>query len=453
MDQMRSLDRRLAAKRDALSQLQGAIDPDAEMHERKRLWRLEDEVREFTLTHMDMFEQIEAALQQALAICPKADEARELLAGLYLEQSRLTFSSRIDVLPRYYRRLVSRVDPDGVAASLSAPGRLLVRGAFDTGHIHALEEKDRRLVPAADGVAFASGAVISLAPGRYLVRMTIDSHKTIRTTCQVVAGETNVILLGKLRPPPDNTFVYIPGGPTLCGGDPLAHHTLQARTEYVGPFFASTYSVTFGEYSTFLSDLYKLDRERALQHVPRTSGGGMLCDLKPGQGYEPGLRILASANHKHYVPGSGAEWMVPVFGISLHDAQAYIKWRTAREGIPYRLLTEWEWERLVRGGDGRHYPWGESFDPSFCLTQSTHREGAWPEPAGVYPLDVSPFGVHDLAGGVQTWTQTHDAHGWVVKGGAWSLGPVFSRAASRRMISADAHLPEIGLLLAVDITY
>ena len=452
LKKMNLLDFQLEKKSDFLAQQLSTIDPDASMLERQRLWKLEDEVQELTLNYMDLFEQVEAALQQAIVNCSEGCKAQTLLANLYLIQSEKTLSSRMDLLPRYYRRLVLRVDPKGVGTQLTARGRLLVRGLFEQGDLFSLQEKDRQLVPSEESISFSSGFILSLTPGRYLIRISVPTERFIYTTCKILSGETNVIRLGELSAPPNNTFVYIPGGTTHCGGDPFANHSLQARAEYVGPFFASRYHVTFGEYSLFLSELYLQDPDRAFRHIPRTSGGGMLCDLKPKVGYEPGIRILASANKKHYPSNSGAEWMVPVFGVSLYDVQAYISWRAARDNISYRLPSEREWERLIRGGDGRHYSWGDSFDSSFCLTQATHRSGTWPEPAGVYAQDMSPFGIHDLSGGVQTWTQTHSVRGWVVKGGAWNLGPIFSRAASRRVLSPETRLPEIGFRLVIDIS-
>ena len=55
-----------------------------------------------------------------------------------------------------------------------------------------------------------------------------------------------------------------------------------------------------------------------------------------------------------------------------------------------------------------------------------------PKPVGHFATDVSPYGVHDLGGGVREWVD-----GWfepdqrIIRGGSFSLYGVFSRAAGR----------------------
>ncbi len=50
----------------------------------------------------------------------------------------------------------------------------------------------------------------------------------------------------------------------------------------------------------------------------------------------------------------------PVVGVSWLDAVAFCDWLSAREGAPYRLPTEAEWEKAARGGlDGARFPWGD----------------------------------------------------------------------------------------------
>ena len=60
----------------------------------------------------------------------------------------------------------------------------------------------------------------------------------------------------------------------------------------------------------------------------------------------------------------------------------------------------------MRGADGRSFPMGNHLDPAFAKLRESRPEAAQPEVVGAFSLDVSPFGVRDLAGGMGDWTST-----------------------------------------------
>ncbi len=85
----------------------------------------------------------------------------------------------------------------------------------------------------------------------------------------------------------------------------------------------------------------------------------------------------------------------PVTGISWNDAKAYCAFRGKR------LPREAEYERAVRGDDGRRYPWGAAAPtPELTVfhTSTTDEVGAHPSGRG-------PFGHDDLAGNVWEWME------------------------------------------------
>jgi formylglycine-generating enzyme required for sulfatase activity len=85
----------------------------------------------------------------------------------------------------------------------------------------------------------------------------------------------------------------------------------------------------------------------------------------------------------------------PVSGISWDDARAYCAWRGKR------LPKEAEFEKAVRDGDGRRYPWGS--DPPTSRTAVF--AGARPAPVGTHPAGRGPYGHDDLAGNVWEWME------------------------------------------------
>lgn len=77
------------------------------------------------------------------------------------------------------------------------------------------------------------------------------------------------------------------------------------------------------------------------------------------------------------------------------DAQAYAAWLSRRSGRVWRLPTELEWEKAARGVGGRHYPWGNDFDPARL---NSHDAGPFDStPVGRYSAGASPYGMLDAA--------------------------------------------------------
>lgn len=92
----------------------------------------------------------------------------------------------------------------------------------------------------------------------------------------------------------------------------------------------------------------------------------------------------------------------PVFNVLPEDAMAYVAWLNRETGRQFRLPTEYEWEVAASGGDGRQYPWGDRFDPSFCNTVEGNVLGS--TPVGMY-AGMAPVahGLCDMAGNVEEY--------------------------------------------------
>ena len=97
----------------------------------------------------------------------------------------------------------------------------------------------------------------------------------------------------------------------------------------------------------------------------------------------------------------------PVTWVNWYDATAYCAWLTERlrqagelpAGYVVRLPSSEEWQFAALGTDGRRFPWGDSYVAGYARTDQIGS-------VGLSPQDVSPYGVFDMFGNVQEWTQS-----------------------------------------------
>ena len=95
----------------------------------------------------------------------------------------------------------------------------------------------------------------------------------------------------------------------------------------------------------------------------------------------------------------------PVANVTWQQAEAYAQW------LGMRLPTSLEWERAVRGTEGRQYPWGNTFEAGWVNLARPPAKGGPPAPASLLQAyrrmsrrDESPF--FHLVGNVREWTST-----------------------------------------------
>ena len=185
------------------------------------------------------------------------------------------------------------------------------------------------------------------------------------------------------------------------------------------------------EYFEFLNDITIKDTDAALARSPRKSPDG-------------GHYLTVTEDRKLVPPevdedGDAWDLRFPVVGISWNDVEAYCAWRSEREGLPYRLPTEIEWEKAARGVDGRSYPWGNRFDPSLCNMRESLRARTTLVSVDEHSSDISVYGIRGMAGNARDWTSTVVLEGegddprvnQVVRGGGWFNPEVESRCNTR----------------------
>jgi len=120
---------------------------------------------------------------------------------------------------------------------------------------------------------------------------------------------------------------------------------------------------------------------------------------------------VTNAQYEHFDPnhrnlrgkrGLSTQDEEAVVFVSWRDAVAFCEWLSEREGQPYRLPAEAEWEYACRAGTHTAYHTGETLPAIYHRAQ----EFSWdPQPVDltVGQTPPNPWGLHDMHGLVEEW--------------------------------------------------
>jgi formylglycine-generating enzyme len=175
-------------------------------------------------------------------------------------------------------------------------------------------------------------------------------------------------------PPIDEQMVLIPAGPFIRGTDQGGFDERPPREIFLDAFAIDRYEVTNHQYAQFAA---------ATGH--RKAG--------PPSRYAKNVGKMRGPNQ-------------PVVYVSWDDAQSYCRWKGKR------LPTEAEWEKAMRGPDGRLWPWGNTEQPNGANWARIDDGYDATAPVGTFKLDASPYGVMDGAGNVMEWVEDWYAEGY-----------------------------------------
>jgi serine/threonine-protein kinase len=392
------------------------------------LWAEEEQLERLTLASEQALAEALEGYAQVLGVDAAFAPAADRLADLHLEQFLAAEASGDVHRALFHKRHVERHHRGRHDAVLRGGGTVRVLLAPTvTAEGFKLVEKGKRFER---GERVAVKTQMPLEMGGYLFTLKESGKRDAVLSIYVGRGST-LVLMPRLYTEAEigEGFVHVPAGPFIYGGDPTALNSVPRQTVVLPDFFIARFPVTCAEYLEFLNAL----GEQARAHVPRTKpDGGFLWETDASGRYAlPDIDADGNPVHPR----------APVMGVSFDDAKAYAAWRSERDGRSYRLPTEQEWEKAARGADGRFFPWGNGFDPTFCKMALSRPGRPQPEPVGSYSADTSVYGMQDCAGAIREWTDSFydpSQQTRVLRGGAWYFNPHYCRLAFRH-----GYLPHI----------
>jgi serine/threonine-protein kinase len=414
--------------------------------------------------------QVEAPsrLQGAMAHSPDLPEAHAALAALYRERHEEAErrrdeaqALRAEALLRAHAEAlpVSSAVRAGHQRYLQGVGRLTIETipAGAQAKLFRYGMNRQRLVPEFVRELGQTPLLdLPVAQGSWLVELSHPGRATVRYPVQigrrqhwkgVPPGAKKIYAVDlplEEQLGPDD--IYVPAGWFLRGGDSDAPSSLPRASIWLDAFVIQRLPVTNRAYLRFLNDLIQRGREEeATQHVPRERSG-----LRRSTGTQ--LYARDSNGLFQLEASQSGEWKLdwPVLMVDWSGASAYARWFRIQSGQPWRLPMSDEWSKAARGVDGRFYPWGDSFDPSWCaMRDSVHESELSPVAVGSFPVDESPFGVRDMAGSAKDWCLDGMRGGRrAVRGGFWRGDATRARVASRQEYDPSTRTRHLSFRLA-----
>ena len=361
----------------------------------------------------------EALLRASLTHAPDLPEAHAALASRYRTEHEAAEAARQDTVhaETLFRQHLAALpenhaDRAGHLKYLKGDGALTLVTDPPGAEVllHRYVPHNRRLVPRFErSLGTTPLHEVSLPMGSYLCVLKHPERAEVHYPVFIGRGEhwhgvppeggdpLPIPLPGRAELGPDDC--YVPPGWFACGGDSPEERVRSARRIWVDGHIFRRFPVTNTQYMAFLDALVAEGRtEEALRHAPRQ---------RSGTAGEQGALIYGfDGTHFSLRPDAdGDEWLpdYPVCNVDWHGAKAFAAWAAIHTGQPWRLPGELAWEKAARGVDGRFYPWGDGFDPSWTCMRHSHRYRPLPNVVGAFPVDESPYGIRDLAGSMSDW--------------------------------------------------
>ncbi len=427
--------------------------------EKSELFALRDRIDGLTEAREDAFRDVLSGCDRALAQVPGDPDVRAVLADAWFRRFEEAEHARDR---RQERTCADRVraydDARRYEVALRGTGALTLRTDPPGATVVCERFEQRGLVwPLTARRVLGRTPILELPleMGSYLLTIQRPGVRDVRYPVHITRGRhwdggAPVPLYTEAEIGPE--CVYVPRGPFLVGGDPETNESLPGGFPSIGGFFLGRLPVVQEEYCRFINDLRAQGRDdEAYSRVPRQSSGVQHAGGQYWERPPPGGLYRVPEED-----ADGDRWdpRWPMTAVSWNDAAAYSAWFRTHDGRPWRLPTEFEWEKAARGVDGRSYPWGDGFDPSLCKMEESRSVRNTPEVVAAFPTDVSVYGVQDMAGGARDYCEDgphmRDPGSKPVRGGSWAGDRRTSRCANRRERAPWVVVSGFGFRLARD---
>jgi serine/threonine protein kinase/formylglycine-generating enzyme required for sulfatase activity len=391
---------------DALARLEAASPEE----EKEPAWEKEDTADTLEQeAHLRQF-AVEEILQSALAMVPDLAEAHGRLAEIRARQHEAAAASQDRVQqaraeaalqmhlehspPPVRARWSAYLQGDGALTLVTEP-----EGALVT--LYRQVERTRRLVPVFEReLGRTPLRAVPLPMGSWLCVLRYPGHRDVRYPVFIGRGEHwDGLAPGGTSPhavvlPPVGILgadeCYVPAGWCIVGEDGATfdRHGFARRRVWCDALSVKRFPVTHREYLAFLDALLGHGLKRDAQRF---------CPHKEAWYRHEDGRFLLPEGARPELAES------PVTGVDWECALAYSEWLAGRDFRDWRLPGELEWEKAARGVDGRRFPWGHRFDPSWCCCRDSAPDKQV-APVTTFPVDESVYGVRGMAGNVHEWS-------------------------------------------------
>ena len=420
-----------AAAKEREASLDAVTEPWTPMAEKAELLTVQDRLEALAKERLAAFSGFITACDRALSHDPESPEARALLAEGWWTRLLEADAEGDTVRVAWCADRVRLYDDGSRAEALrgtgrlqletSAPAEVICQRVIEEGVVWSLGEA-RSLGRAPVDVPLEMGSYVLTLRARGFRDTTYPVHITRGRLWD--AGVVRLLTDAEIGA----DWVYVPGGPFLCGGDEGALEAEPGVFEHLDGFLIRRLPLNLTEYCAFINVLQQRDPDEAFARAPRAPGGV----------HAEGGRYFALEDGVWSVPevdGQGDTWDSdwPAFGLSWNDAVAFAQWMS-EGGEEHALPTARQLEKAMRGVDGRIWPWGNRFDCTLARVRNAAPGRPQPAAVGAVATDVSVYGMRDACGSIRELCGDPDWRGDTsrrpVKGASWNHLPDAARCAS-----------------------